>query len=393
MAGVPQVHLGVELAVPAVREEAFLLRRPLTGGVHRGEVLRQHDAPLELRRARIGAPREIDHAAVVPVRGPRSGAPTCGRHRRWVAAAASGASENATISDERLAPAGGHTKGVRACLLLIDGAIRPGGDGVAGVVDAPLERQRARVAPSHRRLVRLGVRPVGGIRVELLADAGERQIDAEAARGQQRRSEPDDHRVERRMDARLHLHRCALEHEAALEPAGPEVERLPGPGQIGERRAGAIGLREVERQPAERDPVRVLAQPLDVRLARLVPVAEIRIRPRLPADVDGLVGLRDREPGRVGKAVPGPLGLDHQRHARRVLLLERLQAGDVGGKAEVAVAHHQRRRRIDARERRVVPGDERAAIDRRRTRLAGRRRRRDTRHDSPEETRADHPHR
>ena len=73
VAGVPEVHLGVELAVPAVGEQAFLLRRPLTGGVHRGEVLRQHDAPFELRRPRIGAAREVDDTAAAPVRGPRRG--------------------------------------------------------------------------------------------------------------------------------------------------------------------------------------------------------------------------------------------------------------------------------------------------------------------------------
>ena len=64
--GVPPVHLEMRLAEPAVERLARLLRRRRAGALDRREVLRQHDAPLELRRTRIGAAREIQRAAVGP---------------------------------------------------------------------------------------------------------------------------------------------------------------------------------------------------------------------------------------------------------------------------------------------------------------------------------------
>src|SRR5581483_4853074 len=55
--------------------------------------------------------------------------------------------------------------------------------------------------------------------------------------------------------------------------------------------------------------------------------------------------------------------LGEQRSQGRVLLGKCLQTRYVGRKCKVAVAHHQRRRRIDAREGDVVTSDQRAAID------------------------------
>ena len=43
------VHLEMEFAVPAVREQPFLLRRHIAGGVDRGEILREDDPAFELR--------------------------------------------------------------------------------------------------------------------------------------------------------------------------------------------------------------------------------------------------------------------------------------------------------------------------------------------------------
>ena len=182
VARVPQVHLGVELAVPAVGEQAFFLRREPAGGVHRHQELRQDDAALQLARARIGAAGEVHDTAVVPVRGPRRG---------YVGAGGFGAREQRRRRriqerDEQrygVAAASGDAEGVRPAFGRLDVAVDGHADGVAHVVDLPRERQAARVAALDVRLVRLGVRPVGRIRIELAADAGKRQIDAETARG------------------------------------------------------------------------------------------------------------------------------------------------------------------------------------------------------------------
>ena len=233
------------------------------------------------RRARIGAAREVDDAARRSSARPTAAATDARAASASGSASASAASENATISASASPPGAVTRKACGPVWRCSTGAIRRRGDGVAAC-----RRSAARatgVRASRRRtvgLVRLGVRPVGGIRIELAADARERHVDAETARREQRRAQPHDHRVERRVDARLHLHRRAVEDEAALEPAGPEVQRLPRVGQIGERGAAAVRLRQVQRQATQREAMRVLAQPLDVRLARLVPVAQVRIRPR-----------------------------------------------------------------------------------------------------------------
>jgi hypothetical protein len=60
------MHLEMEFSVPAVGEQPFFLRRQAAGAVHGREVLRHHDATLQLFRARILAAREIHHAALHP---------------------------------------------------------------------------------------------------------------------------------------------------------------------------------------------------------------------------------------------------------------------------------------------------------------------------------------
>jgi hypothetical protein len=61
--------------------------------------------------------------------------------------------------------------------------------------------------------------------------------------------------------------------------------------------------------------------------------------------------------------VPAPLRLGEQRREWRVLFRKSLQARDVGSEGEIAIAHHQRRRRVDALESDVVAGYQRVAID------------------------------
>src|SRR4051794_15550139 len=54
MRGMPEVHLEMELTVPAVREQPLFLRREAAGGVDGRQIAREHDTALELVRAWVG---------------------------------------------------------------------------------------------------------------------------------------------------------------------------------------------------------------------------------------------------------------------------------------------------------------------------------------------------
>src|SRR5690606_37997095 len=114
---------------------------------------------------------------------------------------------------------------------------------------------------------------------------------------------------------------------------------------------------------SERETVRILAQPSDRGFLGLRPIREVCIAARLAAHVDGYERIFQCVAARIGEAVPRPLSLGHQRYERRVFGLERLQTGDIDRERDIAVADHDRRRWIDRREARVVPRDQRAAID------------------------------
>ena len=123
------------------------------------------------------------------------------------------------------------------------------------------------------------------------------------------------------------------------------------------------GVRQIQAEPPQREAMRVLAQPLDLGLLRLLPVAQVRVLLRLAPHLDGHFSLREREALRIRKAVPGPLRLGHQRHERRILLRKGLQAGDVRRERQVAVAHHEGRGLVDRGDRGVVAGDQRVPVD------------------------------
>ena len=80
---VPPDHLGVVLAVPRAAGEAALLRRHVSRHLHRGQVLRQHHAFLELRRQRVRAPRQVESGGAPPEARPvRRAGVEDGRRRR-----------------------------------------------------------------------------------------------------------------------------------------------------------------------------------------------------------------------------------------------------------------------------------------------------------------------
>ncbi len=83
----------------------------------------------------------------------------------------------------------------------------------------------------------------------------------------------------------------------------------------------------------------------------------------LPRTLMGTSACSSVKPLRIRKAVPGPLRLGHQRHERRILVLEGLQAGDVGREGQIAVAHHEGRRLVDDRDGGVMAGHQRVTVD------------------------------
>ena len=64
------------------------------------------------------------------------------------------------------------------------------------------------------------------------------------------------------------------------------------------------------------------------------------------------------------RRVPCPVRARAQREPRVVRFEERLEAGDVGRKGELAVADGQRRERIDRVDNGIMSADQRPAIDR-----------------------------
>src|SRR5688500_10493328 len=118
--------------------------------------------------------------------------------------------------------------------------------------------------------------------------------------------------VEPRMNTRLDLDGLAFELEVAVQCAAPHVERLASRLQIGELH-GSAGLgQQMQGDAAQRETMRILSQPLDLRTLRLGPVAQPRKLPRLPANVDGFEAVLVLELLGIGEAVPGPLRLREQ---------------------------------------------------------------------------------
>src|SRR5688572_5968531 len=160
--GVPPVHLEMGLAEPAVEGLPRLLRRDRAGTLDRREILREHDATLELRGTRICAARKIQRAAVGPEPLPVARA----RRRRLADARRRVASPRVGELDDHLEarrPGGWlDAKLVRAGRH--ERAARPrGARTVGGRVELPLPEHRALVAGDDSGLVQLRLRPVARI--------------------------------------------------------------------------------------------------------------------------------------------------------------------------------------------------------------------------------------
>ena len=165
VSGVPPDHLGVVLPVPGVADEPALLRRDIGHRLDGGEVLRQDDATLQLRRPRIGAPAEIDGAPAPPERGPVA------RDARSVSSTPGsgpgGEGEKPTVSSSGPEPAPATSSSCRSGRSSTSAVCPPHAetDMEAGRVTDTLQLQVPRPSPDDARRVGLRFRPIERRRV------------------------------------------------------------------------------------------------------------------------------------------------------------------------------------------------------------------------------------
>ena len=344
MRGVPPVHLEVELAVPTVAGEPGLLRRPRAGALDRGQVLRQHHAPLELLRARVLAALQIDGGAALPEAAPVA---LAGQERLgWRSPRQSHTLGRELTHPAELAPPP-KVEQVRPGLLHLGLAMRNDAHIVAVIVQLAAKTELAGLAAHDHGLVRPDARPVRRVHP--------RRSVREVEQDRQRLPRFNLHRqqVQRRMAAGPHRNRLSFHAEGTGQDSGPQIQGL----------TGFRDVRPVQPQPdpAQVQPVRVLAKPVEQFLLpfRLGRVAH------LPA-----VGVvhRQAQSGRFEslgnwKAVPAPLRLSAQGNAALVRLGKRLQPGQVRGEREFAVAHRERRAGVELRQGGVVPLHQPLAVD------------------------------
>ena len=363
---VPPDHLGVVLAVPGVAEEPALLRWHVRHRLDGSQVLRQDDAPLQLRRPRIRAAAEIDGSPPLPERRPVASR----RAERLVHARkrvhprrgeAEGQLERARAiaREQQLVPLEAQL-GQRRVLAPREAHVK------AGRVADTLQLQLPRASLDHARRVRLGLRPVerrGVLDLEAVPP-GEGHAHALSSRCEQRGVDPDRHAVARRVNGRLDPDRDAPQPIAAVDDTRPEIEPLshlahvlsPDRSELGGGRLG-----EGQADAGQRQGVGVSPQPLPRRARGLRRQEQGSTR-----RIEALARIREGIARGIGLAVPGPAGQCLDRDPLGVVeITQRLEARHVHCEGELAVAHRERRARIDRRDAGIVPADEGPAIDRR----------------------------
>jgi hypothetical protein len=190
--------------------------------------------------------------------------------------------------------------------------------------------------------------------------------DREAPLREEQRAHADREQIALRVAACFHFDRLTRDDEATRQQAAPEVERL--------LHVGDLVARQLKRDSAEVHAVRVLAQP---RKDRLLALRVGRVRNGFAVGVEVLVAQILRpDVRRRGRGVPGPMRGGAERESLLAGIGEGLQAGDVGGEGEVAVADGEGGEGIKLSDEGIVTADDGAAIDRRRAGGGGRCRRR-----------------
>ena len=247
------------------------------GALDRGEVLREHDAALELAPARVAALREVDRAAGRPEALPvlarglarlrRSPAGTPPRRR---AGRRPRAASNAPVVRRWL------EHEVVSRLLEEPAAGRPREPHLVAIAVEPTrERPRSRVA-AGRASSRGPPGRVQSAAVVSPAAVGEAQPDRDLPARDERRDDAHGDASRRGWHERLDLDRLAVEPEAAAQRRRP-TGRAPARRRVRSSRVAArpSAQPQPEADAAQVQPVRVPAQPLD--LGRAPVAGDVRV--------------------------------------------------------------------------------------------------------------------
>ena len=127
-----------------------------------------------------------------------------------------------------------------------------------------------------------------------------------------------------------------LHCELAGQAACPQIERLLDCRDIRDRRFQVVARAQAQSDLSEMQAMRILAQPVEQFLLSLgagvitnLPAVSVKLAEAQRMSIKS---------GRQRRCMPAPLRHRAQRHRVFVIERKRLQAGDVGGEGELAVA-------------------------------------------------------
>ena len=225
--GVPEIHFRVVLPIPAQVGEPALGWRHAPGIIHPHEILREHDAALQLRGARIGAAGEIDHAALRPVIMPALGTGDAGGIEVRPACRA-GLRRESAGERKRVRVLRRDTEVVRGRLRQRGVALPLHISEIAAVVDRPGELGKTRAAARDLGAVVVGLVPherrfVFGAYVMRV---GEVEAHLQVTVLEQWRLEPHRHKAQRRVRGGFNGHRLPGQGVGAVDDTRPQIQLL-----------------------------------------------------------------------------------------------------------------------------------------------------------------------
>jgi len=158
--------------------------------------------------------------------------------------------------------------------------------------------------------------------------------------------------------------RLAGKFKPAVEQTAPEVERLADTFQIARDGGRAVGFFQLQRDLTEMKAVRVFAHPV---IQSFLPcgVGWIADEPAIGVEICIAEIFRVQTSGQR-RAVPGPMRYSTEWKFCGAFSGKGLQSGHIGGEGEFTIANGERGERIELREDRIMPADERTAINARR---------------------------
>jgi hypothetical protein len=335
----------MELAVPAIAGEAGFLRRQRSRALNGRLVLRKDDAAFQFLGARVAAAGKIHRAAAPPKTAPvlRAGRQSLFSGGPWGRSPTCPAKLTNKLQPVSRRP---QHKPMRPFALHFARRLPGNAHRVRIAVELADDLEPVRAAARFPAPVLFRVAPVGGVH-------GARAV-RKLETHRHPAAYPHRQQVQLRMASRLHHYPLAVPLKLAAQRAAPQVQRLPGRGDV-------AGLFDHEADLSQVQPVRVLAQPvvqwnLPLRTAGVPDLAPVGIEHGQPE-------IRGALSARVGYGVPAPVRQGTERHLLVVERRESLQPGEIGRERELAVAHRQRGPAVEPAEHRIVTRHHTAPVD------------------------------